>query len=128
MGAYTDRLRQKIHGGAKQGEVIIQAYGNSKGTGKTRIPNMFGEYREPELKPDKGEKGGSCNRTACQRPGAIWYNRAMYKWYCSRCARMLNEVRVPGGSTEDEPLCKLDDEAREIYNAKCLEAFGENFE
>ena len=23
-------------------------------------------------KPDKGEKGGSCNRSCCQAPGAVW--------------------------------------------------------
>lgn len=40
----------------------------------------------------KGEKGGNCNRTACQSPGAYWYNHSTLKYYCERCARMLNNA------------------------------------
>lgn len=34
---------------------------------------------------DKGQENGSCNRAACQRPGAIWYNHGSHAWYCQNC-------------------------------------------
>lgn len=40
-----------------------------------------------ELKPDKGKMNGSCNRTACQRPGATWFNTSTRAYYCEPCAR-----------------------------------------
>lgn len=43
-------------------------------------------------KPDKGLEGGSCNRTACQAPDAVWYNHSTQKWYCESCALKLNAV------------------------------------
>lgn len=46
----------------------------------------------PALKPDKGRKGGSCNFTACQRPGATWFHHSTEAWYCERCARELNQI------------------------------------
>ena len=45
-----------------------------------------------ELKADNGEKNGSCNRTACQKPNAIFYNHSTRKYYCPDCASMLNRV------------------------------------
>lgn len=35
---------------------------------------------------DKGLENGNCNRSACQQPGAIWYNHWSKKWYCYRCS------------------------------------------
>ena len=43
-----------------------------------------------ENKSDKGFLGGSCNRTACQAPGAIWYNHSTQEHYCYNCAMDLN--------------------------------------
>jgi len=37
-------------------------------------------------KEDKGKKGESCNRSACQRPPALYYNQAMDAYYCRECA------------------------------------------
>ncbi len=45
----------------------------------------------PPNKPDKGDKNGSCNRTACQRPGANWFNHSTRRYYCQSCAFMLND-------------------------------------
>jgi hypothetical protein len=48
------------------------------------------------LHPKKGEKGGACNRTACQRPaqqdpdGVRWFNHSTRKYYCGTCAWDLN--------------------------------------
>lgn len=39
---------------------------------------------------DKGELGGHCNRSACLRPGANWYNHSTRKHYCRACAEWLN--------------------------------------
>lgn len=50
----------------------------------------------PGLHPRKGEKGGACNRTACQMPadqcpdGVRWFNHSTRKYYCWRCAWDLN--------------------------------------
>ena len=41
----------------------------------------------------KGKYQGNCNRTACQRPGAIWYNHSTRKYYCISCAHELNYDR-----------------------------------
>ena len=38
----------------------------------------------------KGEKGGLCNRTACDNPDASWYNHSTKKYYCSSCAGLIN--------------------------------------
>lgn len=46
----------------------------------------------------KGVFEGTCNRTACQQPNATWYNKGSYKYYCQKCATMINQP--PG-----EPLC-----------------------
>lgn len=42
------------------------------------------------LKPDKGLRGGSCNRQACQDPGANHFNRSTKAWYCGLCAAEIN--------------------------------------
>lgn len=76
-------------------------------------------YTEPELKADKGQKNGHCNRTACQAPGAVCYNKTMQAYYCVPCARLLNERNpdiVP-------PLCEIPpaDEVRRLRVAARLE-------
>lgn len=38
----------------------------------------------------KGQYKGNCNRTACQKPNAIWYNHSTRKYYCEECAITLN--------------------------------------
>lgn len=50
-----------------------------------------------KVKEGKGEKGGRCNRTACQMPaaecpdGVRWFNHSTRRYYCWRCAWSLNE-------------------------------------
>lgn len=56
----------------------------------------------------KGEKGGNCNRTACQRPGAVWYNHSTRKYYCPKCASLLNRFNdVDAQSMFGHDLCVL---------------------
>lgn len=54
-------------------------------------------------KPDKGEYAGSCNRRACQKPGATWFNHSTRRYYCANCAWELN----------NDPFNKRD--AQELY-------------
>ncbi len=54
-------------------------------------------YMREVIKADKGKQGGSCNRTACQAPGAHYYNPHTWAYYCVRCARMLNDVFARDG-------------------------------
>jgi hypothetical protein len=77
----------------------------------------MGRYEEPAIKSDKGEKAGSCNRRACQKPGAVFYNRGSYAYYCRSCADLINgEYR---GDLGDEPLCSIDESAVELLMDKC---------
>lgn len=74
-------------------------------------------YEEPAIKADKGKKAGSCNRRACQKPGAVFYNRGSYAYYCGECARLINDAYM--GDLGDEPLCSVDNEALELLMDKC---------
>ncbi len=38
----------------------------------------------------KGVKGENCNRTACQAPGAYYYNHSTHAYYCKVCADLIN--------------------------------------
>jgi len=54
----------------------------------------------------KGIKGGNCNRTACQKPGARYFNKSTRAYYCRECAEAINDAaRIH----DREPLCKLDE-------------------
>ncbi len=39
---------------------------------------------------EKGTYMGNCNRTACQKPGAEYYNHSTQKYYCEECAESIN--------------------------------------
>lgn len=54
-----------------------------------------------ENKPDKGEKNGSCNMTACQKPGANYFNKSTQRYYCEACAE---EINWPGGRADTMAL------------------------
>ena len=49
----------------------------------------------------KGAKGGNCNVTACQKPGAMYYNKSTQKYYCKECA---DEINWPGGRADTMAL------------------------
>ena len=40
----------------------------------------------------KGEKNGVCNRSACDNAPAIHFNYGTDKFYCTSCARRINEL------------------------------------
>ena len=60
---------------------------------------------------DKGDFNGECNRGACTKRNAIWYNSPMYKYYCTSCARMINESSNQSGQGD---ICKIKIEENEI--------------
>lgn len=67
------------------------------------------DWSRTQLNPDKGLKGGSCNRTACQRPGANYYNYSTQKYYCRDCAEDLNRAnRLDAHKMYGHDLCLLD--------------------
>jgi len=64
---------------------------------KTQTSRQKGhEMSRPGEKPDKGKMNGSCNRFACQAPGATWYNHSTERYYCERCALDINNFKPPG--------------------------------
>lgn len=40
----------------------------------------------------KGAYNGLCNRTACQQPGAVFFNWSTQLYYCPSCAKLINDV------------------------------------
>lgn len=46
----------------------------------------YGDYDGPD-KANKGQENGSCNRTRCQAPNAVWFNHGSHAWYCADCRR-----------------------------------------
>lgn len=64
--------------------------------GKTVIHNQimaeneYGIKRTTEEMATKGKYGGLCNRSACLRHEAYWWNRGSYAYYCQDCAALIN--------------------------------------
>lgn len=74
---------------------------------------------------DKGDKGGSCNVTACQRPNsAFYFNKSTRRYYCAECAEKIN---WPGGRADTMALygtpllCELDDEPSSSFEIEAIE-------
>lgn len=96
-------------GGIKRGELFIFGVGMRPSQGKSQLARqMAEEFKVMELKPDKGQKDGSCNRAACQKPGATWFNRGTYAYYCAHCASLINGHQDKG----EEPLCSPPEESK----------------
>jgi hypothetical protein len=105
-------LKQQLARNKASKRSLFQSYGGMN----EAIVSRLDRYAEPELKADKGKKAGSCNRRACQQPGAVFYNRGSYAYYCGACARLINGDYQ--GDLGPEPLCSIDEEALEILAAK----------
>lgn len=67
-----------------------------------------------QLSTVKGERGGLCNRTACQKPPAYWFNSSTRAYYCNDCAQLINKANFVDCVNHNEPpfLCisKLSEE------------------
>jgi len=57
------------------------------------MTNLLSPMPAAILKADKGFKNGSCNRTACQAPGASFFNRSTKMYYCADCAGAINSFK-----------------------------------
>lgn len=58
------------------------------------IPQPRGHYailRSDAEMATKGTFGGLCNRSACLRHDAYWWNRGSYAYYCEDCAYLINK-------------------------------------
>lgn len=53
----------------------------------------YGDYSGPK-KADKGKKGGSCNVTSCQKPGANYLHQNG-NYYCIECRDWVNSANTP---------------------------------
>lgn len=53
----------------------------------------------------KGIKNGNCNRTACQKPIASYYNHSTEKWYCADCATLINNANPESYRLFGHALC-----------------------
>lgn len=60
--------------------------------------NFMYEYAKQNKK--KGEKGGCCNVTQCQKEGASSYNGATNAYYCSKCWRDIFKSATYNGLEE----------------------------
>lgn len=58
----------------------------------TRMSKAYQDNLQTDkgLLEGKGEKGQRCNRTACQAPGAYWFNHSTRAYYCGTCADLIN--------------------------------------
>lgn len=58
----------------------------------------------------KGIKNGNCNRTSCQKPGAVYYNHSTRLYYCKTCADEINRVnRADAMRMFGHELCTIDE-------------------
>lgn len=73
MGSYSDRL-------------FSRKARNPRGNFSAPA-TMAPGVPDPKL---KGVRGGNCNRTVCQAPGAFAWSMNNHAYYCDACARMLN--------------------------------------
>ena len=53
----------------------------------------------------KGVLNGNCNRTVCQKPGAVYYNHSTEKYYCSECADKINKMNPESFQIYGHQLC-----------------------
>lgn len=83
----------------------------------------------PAIKPDKGLLGGSCNRTACQAPGATWVHADSGAHYCRSCALEINRwARRDHGTLLCSPIKPVeprhcDDYIDDPAQPECLRRF-----
>lgn len=55
------------------------------------VRSAIDKVMDEQLTP-KGVKNGRCNVTACQKPGANYFNKSTKKYYCAECAREINWI------------------------------------
>ena len=104
MGKYANRLSERLRAG-RTGNAFAFTDAGLRGVAPTKTP-------------EKGLKAGNCNVTACQKPGAVYFNKSTRAYYCAHCAE---EINWPGGRADTRSLygtdylCELDDEALALF-------------
>lgn len=76
----------------------------------------------PNFPSNKGLKNGSCNRSVCLAPGALYYNSSTRAYYCKECAYQINKWYLIDNPTKIgvDVLCTYEepDESDEIQRAR----------
>ncbi len=54
---------------------------------------------------EKGEFSGECNRIACNLGPATYYNYSTRKYYCCKCALMINQANPESLKMYGHSLC-----------------------
>lgn len=86
----NDRLRQK-RGAIEPKAMMSKVHAPSSDELAAAGDIHPRRYPEHEHNPMKGQiHGGLCNRTACDREGATWWNIYTFGLYCSVCGPNLN--------------------------------------
>lgn len=78
---------------------------------RTKLKRLERQGKVKGMSQKIGEYGGLCNREACRKPHAVYFNRSTLKHYCQKCAEKINWFN-------QEPICFL--EISELDLAKIL--------
>ncbi len=84
-------------------------------------------HKQNPTQPDpalKGELNGNCNRTDCQKPGAVFYNHSTRKHYCPRCAELINNMNPESHRKRGHDLCTRVPEGIEATPEAIVKAMG----
>lgn len=96
----STRKPSKVQGWFSRARVPAQAVTRPR-AGQTPARYEHEELSKVQAAELKGQKGGNCNVTACQRPGA-WFRNAGYQlpkgghaYYCHYCAHDIRRFNNP---------------------------------
>lgn len=66
---------------------------------------------------NKGDYNGECNRTACSKGSAVYYNHSTRKYYCEKCALLINEYNYADAHRiYGHDLCTLGEQVSECVD------------
>lgn len=88
MGNFSDRIfdrsRKRLNTPASFTVSTPRLHGRVN-----RVDHSVRPSPDPKL---KGVRGGNCNRTACQLPGADYWHTGTHAWYCVHCTSDINHL------------------------------------
>lgn len=99
-GTGKKRLTKTIDLGPAWPKINVQSLEITDDTSGKKVtlgPGRLSWEVKPPSQPDpalKGVKGGNCNITACQSPGAHFWNKAMNRYYCHYCATDMHRFAL----------------------------------
>jgi len=68
------------------------------------------EVNHPEMVgPLKGDYDGECNRACCSEEQAHYYNFSTRRWYCERCAMLINDNNLDYLLQYGKKICEFQD-------------------